>query len=374
MAVGLIDLAVAVEVQTGELPGLRQNLLAVDAIGGDGSELRQGVVGVPVLFTVFLQEVLAAGLGEDVGVQGILPSLVFHVVQGVIKGIDAGAVGVVSQLRLDLAVGLAIYQNIGIGVHGVVGVAQTGALLNHRIGKTGGLIHNGRGGGHQQALGQHSGRDAQRLRKFGLPEVLTQQGHQTRVMGRSHGGTAHDDILVGFRGSAVDGIDIAAGSSNLRLQSQVAGDTPGAEGAHGVDAILREVDANACLVADGHLASVVQRVPIRILPRSAGCPNGIGVGLGDAHAGDVRIALGQIHANGCARYIIINDTGSSASGGVGQLLGEVKLTPGDKDDFAGDIDALVILRVAQLIQEDVLPFRASAVLGGVHGGQRRIII
>ena len=194
-------------------------------------------------------------------------------------------------------------------------------------------------------------------------------------MGRSHGGTAHDDILVGFRGSAVDGIDIAAGSSNLRLQSQVAGDTPGAEGAHGVDAILREVDANACLVADGHFACVVQRVPIPILPRSAGCPNGIGVGLGDTHAGDVRIALGQIHANGCARYIIINDTGSSASiGGVGQLLGEVKLTPGDKDDFAGDIDALVILRVAQLIQEDVLPFRASAVLGGVHGGQRRIII
>ena len=90
---------------------------------------------------------------------------------------------------------------------------------------------------------------------------------------------------------------------------------------------------------------------------------------------DVRIALRQIHADGCAGYIIINDTGSGTGvGGVGQLLGEVQLTTGDKDDLAGDIDALVIRGVAQLIQEDVLPFRAGAVRGGVHGGQRRIII
>ena len=193
-------------------------------------------------------------------------------------------------------------------------------------------------------------------------------------MRRSHGGAAHNDVLVGFGGSAIDGINAAARGSNLRLQGQIAGHAPGAKGAHGVDAILRDIDADAVLMADGHIAGVVQRIAIFILHSRTGSPDGVGVGLGDAHAGNGGVALGQIHADGCAGYIVINDTGGSASsGGVGHLLGEVQLTPGDKDDLTGDIDALVIRRVAQLIQEDVLPFRAGAVLGGVHGGQLVIV-
>ena len=63
----------------------------------------------------------------------------------------------------------------------------------------------GGGGGHQQALSQHSGRDAQLLRQPGLPEVLIQQGREASVMRRSHGGAAHNDVLVSLGGSAVDG-------------------------------------------------------------------------------------------------------------------------------------------------------------------------
>ena len=71
---------------------------------------------------------------------------------------------------------------------------------------------------------------------------------------------------------------------NLRLQGQVAGDAPGAEGAHGVDAILGDIDADAIFMADGHIAGVVQRIAVSILHSRAGSPDGVGVGLGDAHA------------------------------------------------------------------------------------------
>ena len=375
LAVGFVHLAVAVEVQTGKLPGLRQNLLAVDAVGGDGGELRQGVVGVPVLLAVLLQIELAVGLGEDIGVQGVLLGLSAQVVQGVVKGIDAGAVGVVPQLGLHLAVGLVLNHHIGGSVHGVAGVAQTGALLNYRIGQAGALVHNRSGGGHEQALGQNPGRDAQLLRQSGPPEVLAQQGHQAGVVRRGHGGAAHDHILVGSGRCTVDGVDIAAGGGDLGLQAQVAGDAPGAEIAHGIDTILREVDAGAHLVADGHGAGVVQRRSGLILHRGTGGPDGLGVRLGNAHAGNPGIALGQVHIDGCSSHVIINHADCrTGSVGVGQLLGEGDLTAGYEHNLAGDVNSLVVLRIAQAVQEDIGNLGAGAILRAVQRGQLRIVV
>ena len=179
-------------------------------------------------------------LGEKVRAEGVSVLLVGEVIQGEGKRISPAPAGIVPQLGLDLAVGpggggVGAHEHVGIGVHGRSHVHQAGALPQDGIIQAAPLIQQGAGGGHEQgvnegALGQHG-----LFRQVVFPDILGHQRSDAGDLRRSHGGAAHGFIALAAGDGAVHGIDIAAGSRDLRLQAEVSRDAPAGEGAHGIE-------------------------------------------------------------------------------------------------------------------------------------------
>ena len=267
-------------------------------------------------------------LGEEITADAVDLGFGAEVIQSEGKAVGAVTVGVIAQLHLDLAVGSAC---VGIGGHPDIGLGGHGAA---HIGKTGTLLHDGivisavlqgLGGGHQQGGCQLAAGNAQLLVQPVLLDVLHDQGGHTGDLGRGHGGTGV--VLVGGTAGvhAVHGVDIAAGGGDLGLHGQVAGNTPGAEGAHGdASGILGRMD----LVGDVHGALVADHGAILAGDGGGGIPELV--------AGD------QVHGNGgvgvlvavhvhdqSAVHIVVDDGGHKAGvHGVGGLGGEVDLASG----------------------------------------------
>ena len=300
--------------------------------------------------------------------------LVGQIVDGEGEFVHAGAVGVIAQLGLDLAVGLAVHQNVGIGGGGQIGPCQTGALLQQGVVEAAGVfLTHGNGGGHQQAVGQIPGRDVLLSLQAPFPDILGHQRDHTGDGGGSHGGAGHELILIRAaavaHGLTVQGVDIAAGSGDLGLQSQAAGHAPGAEAAHGV--VLGVAGDALVTAADGDLAGVVgDAAGGGVL--LGGAADDIGIALGNGNTGAGVGVARQIHAE-VAGLVVVHDGGNGAEGnGVVCLDGKVQVAPGAEDDLTLQIHAPVVLGIAQTVDEHEVILGAGEVDGGIQGGQGQI--
>ena len=326
LAVGLGDLAVAVEVAVGKTLGSGHlHHLAVHGPGDVG-----GQVGGPGVLEVHHGAVLELIgediLGEEVGAEVEGGRSILQVVDGEAEVILAGAGGIVAQLHLDLTVGSA---GVGVLIHLDVGAGGNGSA---HIGKAGALLHNGivailalavilihgDSGGHQQGLSQSTGGETGLLRQLVGADVLGHHSGHTGNLGRGHGGTGH--ILVAA--AILQGVDIAARSGDLGLQLQGAGNAPGGEVAHGV--VISGLNIHAGLGAHGELAHIVGHAVGFLL---------FGIGLDDLAViqsqGDVRSGAGVAvggHIDG-ARLVVDHDGADGTGGnGVVALGGEVDFT------------------------------------------------
>ena len=204
----------------------------------------------------------------------------------------------------------------------------------------------------------------------GFPDVLGHQGSHTGNGGSCHGGTGHQLVLVGtaaVAGSLTEqGVDVAAGGGDFGLQAQIAGNTPGAELAHGV--VFGVCQITGFLADNGDLTGVVGGTATGGL-HSGRTTDGIGISLGNGGAGVGVAVAGQVHAEQ-AGLVVVDDGGCSAQihGGLG-LDGEVGHTAGAEDHLAVQIHALVVGCIAQTVYEDVFIGGAAEIVGDVQLSQ-----
>ena len=315
LTVGTSDHAVAVEVAVVQVLG---NFgIQVGAVHVPGHVCRQQVGGIQLEVH---SSVLIQSLGEEVGAQHEVAGGVLHVVQGKAEGISTGAAGIRTQLHLHLAVGIGIG---GVGIHsdvaacvdGVAHIGKTGALLQHGViieigGQRGSGDQRG-SGGHQQTLDQEpDGTAGLGVQLVGL-DVLSQHSGHTGDLGSSHGGTGH--ILVAA--AVHQGVDVAAGSGDLRLHGQRTGHAPGGEAAHGVVDAVVMLGGNAA--ADGDLTGVIEGISGIILDGRGVLLQEIGIGQGDGHGGLGLGVVRQIHID--LALVVVGDNGGNGSCGHGVL-------------------------------------------------------
>ena len=313
LAVGLGDLAVAIEVAVGKTLGSGHlHHLAVHGPGDIGGQV--GGPGVLEVHHGAVLELIGEDIpGEEVGAEVEGGRSILQVVDGEAEVILAGAGGIVAQLHLDLTVGSA---GVGVLIHLDVGAGGNGSA---HIGKAGALLHNGivailalavilihgDSGGHQQGLSQSTGGEAGLLRQLVGADVLGHHSGHTGNLGRGHGGTGH--ILVAA--AILQGVDIAARSGDLRLQLQGAGNAPGGEVAHGVVAAV--VDRGAGLGTNGHLAGVIHQAGISGVLLGVGL-DGLAVGLGHGDAGLCLGVVAEVHVDGAS--LVVDDDGGNGTG------------------------------------------------------------
>ena len=150
--------------------------------------------------------------------------------------IRTGPVRIVPQLRLHLAVRLTVYQYIGAGGDGAAHIGQACALLDHRVVVLPILQRLRRG--HEEALAQLPQGEVFLTCQSGFLQVLGHQSRHTGNLGSGHGGTGHGLVALPTGDHAVDGVNVAAGSGDLRLQLQGAGNAPAGKIAHGVGLVV----------------------------------------------------------------------------------------------------------------------------------------
>ena len=137
LAVGLGDLAVAVEVAVGKTLGSGHlHHLAVHGPGDVGGQ-QSGVGILEVHHGAVLELIGEDILGEEIGAEVEGGRSILQVVDGEAEAVLAGAGGIVAQLHLDLTVGSA---GVGVFIHLDVGAGGNGSA---HIGKAGALLHNG---------------------------------------------------------------------------------------------------------------------------------------------------------------------------------------------------------------------------------------
>ena len=165
---------------------------------------------------------------------------------------------------------------------------------------------------------------------------------------------------VGVAGAG-DGVDVAAGSGDLRLQLQRAGNTPGGEVAHGVVGAVVLAGGDGDTVAD--LDGTGPAVHAVTGNGSTGSNDVIGSIQGHGHSGSGVEVAGQVHAER-AVHIVADDhaDGAALDGGVGLLeeadriavgLGAAAVADGD---LAGQVNAqgIPLLGSTEAVEEHEL--------------------
>ena len=153
--------------------------------------------------------------------------------------------------------------------------------------------------------------------------------------------------------STVDGQDVAAGSSDLRLHDQALGNAPGGEGAHGV--VGRVELAHTDTTGNGHLAGVVHITVFRSNGGGSGL-NGSTVSHGQRRTG-LRVGIvRQVHVND-AVLVVINEGGDGAGfNSELSLLEEGDFTTGAQSDLADQrvANSGPFFSGADAVDEDIL--------------------
>ena len=374
-----VHLAVAVEIQRailGQLHGLSVHRPLGIGLQHGGLGVQEET-GVAVVVHGSFKQILR----EQLGAQAVELQSIGQIMNGEREGIFAGAEGIIAQLRLDLAVGVRFrgvlpHQDVAVGRDGVAHIGQTSALLQHRVPIAAVRLHNRLCRGGQQRLRQSPNRQPGLFRQAVFLDILGHQRRHTGHLRRGHGGAGHGLIGGAAGNGAVDGIDVATGRRDLRLQLQRAGNAPGAEIAHGV--ALCGGRAGCGLVDGGQLAGVVQRGAVVAANRLRGCHDDIAISLDDGNAGNRRRAAGQIHVD-AARLIVHYHAGRRAmrSGRV-QLLVEGAAAPIDEDNLSCNLigiqgQQVVATRIHRhIVKENVVIQCAGAICRSIQSGNRRI--
>ena len=364
LRIRLVGLAVVVEIIGAQISCGFQNF-AVDpelnfSVQGTGQRVQ-----IPDSLLA-LEDILGEGVaGEDVG-----NGLVGQVIQVECEAVNAGAVGIVAQLGLDLTIVLTLHGDVDGGGHGVGHIGEAGALLHDGVVAAVDAVDESLGGAHEQGLGQGTIGHALDPDAV-LLQILEHQGGHTRHLGCGHGGAGHE-LIAGTGGiHAVDGVDVAAGGSDLGLQHQIAGNTPGGEAADGLELGIVIVAGDG--TNDLDRSNIVGHAALASLLLAA--LDDIGsIGLGDGHHGDGVLQAGQIHVDHAGLVVVDHNSHCAQGGGVVGLLQEGQLAAGDEDDLAGQIDAVIVLGMTVAVQEDKAVIGAGCLQRGIQGGQRHVAV
>ena len=315
LSVVSVGLAVHVDVCIDEvsiLVGLAVDLInSLGADEGGGGILQHAVAGV-------------AGdpLDERIGAEPeFLAVLQRHDSEGVF--ILALLLGIVAQLDLDLAVLSGVGENRGafvhrddrLGVDRVVHVGKTGADTEDGPVVAVRVI-DGMRGGHQQGVDELALRHAGLRAQIVLTDVLAQQAGHAVDLGSRHGGTGHQLVLVvlALRAAASvrtpDGVDGAAGSQNLRLHNQRAGNAVGGEGGNR-DGIGKLAHDELHVGGDGHLAGVVQDVAFVVENGLSLRLDGVAVRLRDGDGRSGVVVAGEVHVDDAGGVVDDDDASST---------------------------------------------------------------
>ena len=293
-------------------------------------------------------------LREHVCGEGVLLHGTGEVVDGELEGVFAGTLGVVAEFGLDLAVSgstaqVVLHQDIARRADSVADIRKAGALIHNRIDVFASIVVvalERRCGGHQQAVGQRAGVQLGLIVELVLTDVLAHHSRHTGDLRGGHGGTGHR-LISGVAGMsafavmrAVDGVDAAARSGDLRLELQRARNTPGAEGAHGV--MIGAIDHRADALVDGHGAGRIRL----ILRLCGGIPDRQAVSHRDGDARSGLGIVGQVHVDN-AGCVVVNDGCDRAC--VDRVL--ALQIEGDaaalyEHDLAGHVDAFIVFGIA----------------------------
>ena len=248
LAVGHVDFPITVEVQAGQRLRQRQSRAVRSPGSADLQSLR---LGIQIGFSILPE----GSLGEEVGAEPVGQGLVGDVLQGEGEAVEALAIRIVSQLGLYLAVrrrvgSIFVHQDHTVGGDGAIYIGQAGALLENRVVVAAVLtIPDGGGRGHDQRLDELPGVQTGLFLQPAFPDVLGQNRRDTGNLGRGHGGAGVVGIALAAVGDAVQRVDVAAGSCDLRLQLQGTGNAPTGEVAHGL--VLVSPESVVDLVGDG---------------------------------------------------------------------------------------------------------------------------
>ena len=379
-------------VQPGELV---QNGLAVQAVGGPVDidvvdlRLRQQLPGVAAVGVQGLGEmahqgvVLLQSLGEEIGPQSVDLGLFSKIADGEAVAVIAGSAGIVAQLRLHLAVGKAgggvlVHQEEGLGADRLVDVGQARALLQQGIIVVGVLLQHGHSRGHEQALGEGPHGQAGLLPQAVFRVKLAHQRPETQDLRGGHGGAGHELILIvaarvaaGRRSViAVQRVDGAAGSGDLGLQLQGAGDAPGGEAGHFVELhgglVVGAADFNGAGVnldaVDGLLLrDGLNGRPVLLLDGD----HGVGVAVAVQRHGDgAGLVVDDDHTHGALGHgrVGLGEEGGAAAVAEGDLPLDV-LPAQRQEAVAGGADVLVVVHAGTVHIDELI-----AALDGGHGG------
>ena len=370
LAVQNIHNAVAIEVGAVHAPN-SGNLFTVNREGGQCADQSSG--GVHVRVSALIS---SGSLDEEVSRQIVQLIFISQVVDGEGEGVLTGAIGIVAQLSLDLAIGIrsgsvGIHHQIGICHEGCANICKACALLQDGV-VAGCVSQHGNCGGHQQALCQLAQGQAGSLHQALLFDVLCQKGSHTCNLGCSHGSTAHSGIVivtaVNLGNITNDGVNQAAGGSDLGLHDQRAGNAPAGEGAHGIE--LRVIGANSHFGADVQLAGPVPGIAGFIVNDSAVFLEELALSLQNGNNGSGVAIAGQIQTDR-AFLVVDNDNTLCAqcNSSIG-LFEEGGLTTVAQDDLA--LQQLFAQSGKLLSSTDVVQENVFLLTG--DGCQRRIAV
>ena len=320
-------------------------------------------------------EVLAVDrLREEIGPQLKAQIGIGDVIERVAEAVLPEAAGIVAQLDLDLAVGSGaelgghagvVHHQHGGGGDGLADLRETRALL--KDGQIEAAVLHRRRRRHQQALddgarGVVRGQRAVRGGEVVIAQILRYDCRETRHMRRSHGGAAHELILVGAAVyiavgvliGAVYGVDAAAGRGDLRLHDERAGNAPGAEVAdRGI--LARTAPAGGYRIRHLHGAGVIGD--------AAGGPargvdlDRIGVSQRDGDHREFTLVVIQGHADRPALIVGHDQALGAVIDRIVALIREVDTAAVDDDDLVGEahgtVDRAVVGLVARRVDIDV---------------------
>ena len=360
----IVCVRVAVQIQIAVKGGCRDKRLSVHNVRHIGGQLLR--LQAQIVYAVFRDLIL----GEDQRIECKINRPVRQVVHRKAEAVTAGAVRIIAKLRLDLAVsighiGVCAHGDVALGADCVANISKARTLLQNRIIAAAGNVRNGLRCGHKQTVDQLAGGQARLFRQSVFADILRNQGCHTGNLGRGHGGAGHTDIGGARLVQTVDGIDVSAGSGDLGLHLQRAGNTPGAEAAHGVVSLV--VVALSEIIRDIQRTCVVQNISVGIRYRRGVRLDRSAVILRDGNARSRRRNASEVHAEQAVSHIVVNN-GAKSPGidGVVALLCKA-------DPAAGADGNLAIQRVANLrpvclcpqaVNEDIF-----AVTGNSHNSR-----
>ena len=318
------------------LAALNGNILTVLGTAGNGNDLKSTAQSVSFLgnrrFTG-IGLILTDTFGQNVSSNVIGQSSAAEVVNGEGHFINAGLLRIITQLQLGLIHGvsiLVISGNVSLGIQAAGQISQTCTLLTNRVRQTVG-VQGDVCGRHHQLVDHLIDLDIV-ICNVGeiLHNILPQQDDHAGQVGTSHRGTGQTVITTtGNRGE-----NIAAVSSDLRLNIQAGSGAPGGE--------IGNERAGGLIHAQGQLTAAGSSQQLTVILR-----NGT----------NSQLSIADIHLDITGNVVVNDDTGSTLSLSDHSLFLKGVGTTADQSDLALHIHAGIVSATANAGNDHELDLR-----------------